>query len=137
MIARNIQELADAVNVMELRMVHSGIEQMGHSTHLFRMASAFAGDILLASHDDQVTGLIRAHPKRARAFLSILAEVRAELEEAGVEISAVPDVPFLLYAPAADAVAEAVRAYRRKMPYLAFLLQQHGASFQTRGDSRC
>ena len=128
MIARNIQELADAVNVLEQRLTRGGIQQMGHSTQLFRMAEVFGADLLLASNDGQVAALIQAHPKRARAFLTILAEVREELEEVVADISAVPDVPFLLYGPAADAVCEAVRAYRSKMPYLVFLARQQASS---------
>jgi len=136
MIARTIQELADAVNVMEMRLVDCGLQEMPHRRSLFRMAVAFAEDVLLASNDHPVVALIRARRERARAFLSILADVREELEAAGVDISAVPSVPFLLYTPAADAVIEAVRAYRRRTPYLVFLAQQHGASFQTSGGVR-
>ena len=133
MIARNLQELADAVNVMEQRLVHSGLHEMGYTPRLFRMAAAFSADLLLASSDDRVTALIRAHPKRAGAFLSVLAQVREELEAAGFEISAVPDVPFLLYAPAADAVSEAARAYQRRQPFLSPL---RAAPPQTSGGGR-
>ncbi len=128
MIARDFQELADAINVIEQRFVSSGITELGHSNHLFRMAESFARDVLLASNDSQVAALLREHPKRARAFLTIVATVREELEAAGYDISRVPDVPLLLYAPVADAVVEAVRAYRAHRPYLSLPAERTSSS---------
>lgn len=136
MIARNLQELADAVNVLEQRMIHAGFEESEHHPWEFRRAEAFAEELRLVSNDDQAWALIRAQPKNAGAFFPILRSVREELEKAGADISAVPDVPLLLYAPVADAVAEAVRAYRRKRPYIPLLLRQLQASGEEFGDVR-
>jgi len=124
MIARNIQELADAINVMETRLTSTGVEPMGNNPHLFRMAEAFAKDLLLASSDAQVANLLQLNPRGGRAFLTIVTDLREELEGAGLDINSAPDVPLLLHAPAAEAVIDAIQAYRLRKPYLHLLRRQ-------------
>jgi hypothetical protein len=92
------------------------------------MAELFAEDLRLISNHDQARQLIKAHPRKAEAFLSILHWVRVELDEAGVESELIEDVPLLRYAPVADAVSEAVRAYRKHQSYVPLLLAQVSAS---------
>jgi hypothetical protein len=128
MIARNLQELADAANTLEIRLMDTGVEPTGYHPRRLRMAQAFAEELRLVSNDGQVAELVCKHPIKAEAFLSILRSVRKELEEEGIDISDVPDVPLLLYAPVADAVFEAARAYRKRKPYVPLLLAQLRAS---------
>jgi hypothetical protein len=128
MIARNLQELADAVELLEMQLEGWGVHNSGYTPRRLRMAEVFAGDLRLVSNHDQVRQLIRANPRKAEAFFSILHSVRMELEEAGVELGEVEDVPLLRYAPVADAVSEAVRAYRKHRPYIPLLLAQLSAS---------
>ena len=97
------------------------------------MAEAFARELILAPSDAQAEALLEERPQEARAFLSILVQVREELEGAGFDISSMPSVPLLLYSVAAGAVCEAVRAYRSKIPYLTFLARHSGPSSGERG----
>ena len=86
MIARTLQELADAVNTLEMRMMDSGVEPTGWHPRRDPMARAFSEGLRLVSNHGQVAELIRRHPRKAEAFLSLLRSVRKELEEAGVHI---------------------------------------------------
>jgi hypothetical protein len=117
MIARTYQEQFDAVFVVWSHLTSGGVRRYW-SQQVLSLADKFAQSLLLASSEDQVLRLIRAHPKRAGAFLEMLNEVKQELEREGVGIAAVPDSPLLLYSPAAEVVSEAVCAARKKMPYL-------------------
>jgi hypothetical protein len=132
MIARNLQELADAVELVEMQMQGWGVQNSGYTPRRLRLAEVFAEDLILVSNHDQARQLIEAHPRKAEAFFSILHSVRVELEEAGVETGEIEAVPLLRYAPVADAVSEAVRAYRKHQPYIPLLLAQLSAS---RGES--
>jgi hypothetical protein len=97
------------------------------------MARAFAQKLLLVSHPGQVAPLLQAHPKAAQAFLTVLRQVREELEVAGFDLAAVPDTPLMIYAVAADAVLAAIPDYQRGAPFLAVLVRENLVSlFQGR-----
>ena len=117
MIARNLQEQFDAVFAVWSHMTSGGVKR--HWSHRgLSLAEKFAQSLLLSSSEAQVVELIRARTKQSGAFLEMLNEVIQELQRAGVGIADVPDVPLLLYSPAAEVVLEAVCAARKKMPYL-------------------
>ncbi len=126
MLARNLQEHFNAIFVVWSHFTSGGVKEYWGERHPFALASKFAQSLLLASSEAQVVALIGAHPKRAGAFLAVLNQVKKELTAAGACISATPETPLLLYTPAAEAVAEAVLAYRAGEPYLARLLRTSG-----------
>ena len=83
------------------------------------MARSFAEDLVLVGEDSEVAALLKRWPKRARAFVAILAEIRMELEGTGISQKLVmPESDFHTYSKAACAVIDAVDAYRRKIGFL-------------------
>ncbi len=133
---RDLFDVAVAVFHTEDFLIRQEVREYCGDTHCYRMADTFARELLLVGKTGRVRELLRKQPKRAGAFLSILSSVRDELEKAGVPPFGAPDVPLLVFSPAAVVVIEAVHEYRNKRAYLPFLLQRIESGVPAVGSER-
>jgi len=114
MIAKDYQEVYEAVIAMRKHLINLGVRELTTFGNVTRPAESFAGAVILERISDRVAQLTRGQPEQASAFLSVLGDIEAELSSVcvapGSQMTDIPKIHNL----SAEAVIDAVKARRRR-----------------------
>ncbi|MGO9245671.1 MAG: hypothetical protein ACLQDC_12990 [Verrucomicrobiia bacterium] len=114
MIAKDYQEVYECGILMVKYLDGLGVPELTTFGNVTQPAGAFAEQILLECNRDRVEKLTREQPEQARAFLSILRDVLAELTVVAVSPGAETIEDAKVNMVSAEAVLYAVKARRAR-----------------------
>lgn len=114
MIAKDYQEVYEAVSAMFQNLFLQGVRGVATFGDVTRDAESFALSIQTACDHDRIEELIRANPGKAATFLTMLDQIRAELDaivkKPGAEMTDISRICAI----SAEAVLFAVKARHRR-----------------------
>ncbi|MGA2173644.1 MAG: hypothetical protein ABSH38_01555 [Verrucomicrobiota bacterium] len=114
MIAKDYQEVYEAVSAMIQNLFLQGVRGVATFGEVTSDAESFALSIQTACHQDRVEELIRANPGKAATFLTVLDQIRTELDpivkKTGAEMTDISRICVI----SGEAVLYAVKARRRR-----------------------
>jgi len=114
MIARDYQEVYTAVSAMFQNLSLQGVRALATFGDVTRDAESFARSIRIASRQDQIEEITRAHPGQAATFLTMLDQILSELDAIVEKPCAEMTDISRICALSAEAVLLAVKARRRR-----------------------